>query len=298
MKIIYFGNFDQYFKTEMYITYALRSLGHEVVCLSGKSIKSDSRFVSSLIKLDADFILFGKTKNPLAGKLIESLRGIVKTVCWQHDLYAIPPRPNFPPEFSCDIVFSTDGGKEQRLKDAGVNHHILRQGIHQPDTLEPLEPVTQFEIPILFIGHPGIEFQRDRGVMIKSLRKQWGDKFRTINNSRGLDLVKLLRNSGVVVGDSYSSPNYWSNRIYEVLGRGGFLLHPKTIGLEEEFKDGEHYVSFERGNFNQLNGLIETYLKDHSERERIRKQGFSYVRENFTYTHRCESLIQTVQKAL
>ena len=83
-----------------------------------------------------------------------------------------------------------------------------------------------------------------------------------------------------------------------MLGRGAFLLYPRTEGLDEEFEDGKHYVSFERGNHEQLSELIRWYAEHDHEREQIRLLGFRHVKANLTYTHRCKELLSVVNETL
>ena len=112
----------------------------------------------------------------------------------------------------------------------------------------------------------------------------------------------MLGKVKVFVGDSYPSPNYWSNRIYEITGRGGFLLHPETIGLDEEFIAGKHYIAYKRpGNragWQVLQGLIDYWVTHDKEREQIRQQGFAHCGKHYTYTHRVKTLLEHIQTAI
>lgn len=292
MKILYVGNFDQPHRTEVYIKHALEELGHTVLTLEGKFVGSN-RLLNPLLN-GVDFVLFGKTGSPEILRAIYSLNiKKIKTVCWIHDLYGIPSRKKLPPEFQCDLVFSTDGGKEFK----GINHQVLRQGIHLPD-VKPLTSPIDIDYPIVFVGHDNDRFQPGRGTLVDFLRTEYGDQFTHLTNTRGDELTQILSTSGVVVGDSYPSERYWSNRIYEVTGRGGFLLHPETVGLEEEFVNDTHYVSWTRGDFSELGGLIDYYLENEEEREFIRLSGHSFTTSKYTYENRCESLIERVQETL
>tara|TARA_R110002020_G_scaffold34660_5_gene105290 strand:+ start:6151 stop:6486 length:336 start_codon:yes stop_codon:yes gene_type:complete len=109
-----------------------------------------------------------------------------------------------------------------------------------------------------------------------------------------MELNEALSKIKIVVGDSHPSDYYWSNRIYEITGRGGFILHPKTLGLEEDFQDGVHYVSYERGNFKQLKEKIEFYLNNQKLADTIRENGHAHCKQNLTYTHKVRELISKV----
>lgn len=165
--------------------------------------------------------------------------------------------------------------------------------------------------PVLFVGGgeaTGIEPQYGhkewpyRGQLIKFLRDIYGDRFKkfgwpqeTVRNER---LNSLYANSEVVVGDSlcldFKKPYYWSDRPYETIGRGGFLIMPYITGLDEEFTDGETIVFYEYGNFDQLRDKIDYYLSHDEEREKIRKAGFEYVKAHATYTQRLAQMMNII----
>jgi spore maturation protein CgeB len=113
---------------------------------------------------------------------------------------------------------------------------------------------------------------------------------------RGLKLNKLYWSTKIVVGDTlcidFKYPDYWSDRVYETLGRGGFLIHPYVSGMEREFEDKKHLVFYEYGNFKQLKELIDYYLEHDEEREAIRKAGHELVKEKYTYKNRWEYILK------
>lgn len=90
-----------------------------------------------------------------------------------------------------------------------------------------------------------------------------------------------------------SGQHYWSNRIYEILGRGGFLLHPRTVGLDAEFRDGEHYAGYDCGDWTWLRERIDYWLTHADEREHIRRTGFERM-ATLTYRDRCAELLQKI----
>ena len=93
----------------------------------------------------------------------------------------------------------------------------------------------------------------------------------------------------------FDHPYYWSDRVYETIGRGGMLIMPKIKGLEEEFRDAETIAFFEYNNWDQLKSTIDFYLENDSKREAIRHDGQEWVKKNATYTNRLRDLINTIQ---
>ena len=239
-----------------------------------------------------DFVLLSKNKK--YGKpLIERLRGKYLTVSWLFDLYHDLPREmgcqrsvkDSP--FYADRVFMSDGGE------VGIQKETIRQGIHEPEAVLGKANVDH---DVVFIGS---DTYFGRHKMIEFLKETYGDRFAHYGMGgkpevRGLELNNLLAGSKVVVGDSVHSPNYWSNRIYEVIGRGGFLLHPKVEGLDEEFEPYKHYIPFERGNFDQIKEIVDYYISHDKEREKIRLAGFDFCKTNYKYQDRCLTLLQKV----
>lgn len=90
-------------------------------------------------------------------------------------------------------------------------------------------------------------------------------------------------------GNIYFTGN--SNRVYEVLGRGGFLLHPKVEGLEREFQSEKHLGTYTRDNFAELDDTINYYLCNTPLQEAIRQAGHEHCRTNYTYFNRCKTLL-------
>jgi spore maturation protein CgeB len=118
----------------------------------------------------------------------------------------------------------------------------------------------------------------------------WGGE----DEIRGEVLNNYLASAKIIVGDSVPTPYYWSNRIYEILGRGGFLIHPKVEGLDKEFKPYKHYVPYERGNWSQLKEIIDYYLVHDEERKKIQMAGFRYCKKHYTYTKRVAELLKQI----
>jgi len=140
--------------------------------------------------------------------------------------------------------------------------------------------------------------------LVHWLQQTYGRRFIHITNVRGLNLNHLLAQIKVVVGDSYYVKHYWSNRVYEITGRGGFLLFPRTEGLEEEFTAGAHIATYPRVEYLDndydrwyatLRETIDHWLSHDDERERIRHQGHVRCGE-YTYTRRTACLLRTLQR--
>lgn len=295
MKFFYIGRFDRPYATENYVTWALRSLGHEVVKRPYTRTSTADTLLRQARKAAPDVVLFSKASSPCFVPLLTKLRqdGIL-TVTWLWDLYFGYRRAR-PVQMHADLVFSTDGGHPHCWEEMGVDHRVLRQGIHEPEHVI-YQATDADKYDLAFVGSPASYSARAK--LTTWLRQTYGSQLRTFSSGlRGLALNQELARARVVIGDSYPAAAYWSNRVYEILGRGGFLLHPVTPGLEIEFVDGEHYVGYQRDDYPALKNLIDSWLADSVGRERIRRAGFERVGQ-FTYTSRCRSLVEQIETEL
>ena len=304
-KIAFIGKFRRIYDEEGKAR-ALEEQGYEVM-----RFDEDSFNRSTLNNLDALFaspieaVFFTKLRVPYAKEVVQfaKARGI-KTVCWVPDLYFGLPRENSLHKesrsamFEADYVFTPDGGPNSRWLDQGINHFLMRQAIaKQAVEFENMDK----KIDILFVGSLNKAIHgSDRSNLIKFLSETYGDRFfwagrENTHSYRGRDLTKLIASSKIVIGDSVDSVGYWSNRIYETLGRKGFMLHVNIEGLEEEYKIGEHLDVFTRGDFQQLEQKINFYLNQPLIRERIATAGYEYTRERHTLSNRARQLIEVLE---
>lgn len=293
MKIWYIGQFNKTYSSERYISHALREHGVVVYADKRDDPTPIGMKLKQLEKFAPDCVL--TTGNPLKHPT-EILKfcndfGAV-SVCWLWDIYG-GRRFKIPQHFKSDILFSTDGGNDEFYSEIGANHKLLRQGIHCP---EAQKYPTSFSYDVGFVGSKFIHDGRIR--LVEWLEKTYRGRFIHVNNCRHLKLNEQLAKIRIVVGDSYPGDHYWSNRIYEMLGRGAFFLHPYTVGLDSEFTEGVHYVGYERDNWKDLSRKIQYFLDHESERETIRNSGHSHTVENYTYGHRVTELLGHIQTAL
>lgn len=298
-RILYIGDFKALFSTERYIAYALKSLGYEVMAKQEDLFMVDNpQRVADYIKdYDPILVLFSKGRpQGYATRMIEILKlKEVNTACWLFDLYFNLPSNREAKliakqaPYNVETIFSTDGGSDASFKSIGIKHKLLRQGIHEPEAILLDREKTH---EIIFVGG---DYFHNRGDLLNGLKDRYGGKFEWLGKDgllRNMALNEVYASTKIVVGDSQPSPHYWSNRIYETLGRGGFLIHPRVEGLETEFEDKKHLVLYERGNLEELYKLIDYYLEHEEEREVIRKAGFEHVKNNYTYKHRCIELMK------
>lgn len=302
MKILYFGVFEKPYDTEVYVSNTLEKLGHTVDKYQVGNVGMEE--LPKLLKNDYDFVLISKSwfKGDYMWCKEFLKRHPILKVGWFWDLCWGTKREwlvHEHPLFSADLVFTTDGGNDDKWKKYNINHRVIRQGIYEPEAVMGT-PKDEYKYDVVFVGtdvHANAFGWQHRTDLLQFLEKTYGPRFRhfgKVEEIRNMDLNDLYASAKVVVGDSVVRPNYWSNRIYETLGRGGFLIFPEVPGLENEFERYKHYIPYKVGDWEAIKEKIDYYIFHDDERERIRKAGFEHCKKNHTYTKRCEELIKQV----
>ena len=151
-------------------------------------------------------------------------------------------------------MFTPDGdpASEAWFAEQGINHVYVPPAVVSDEcTVGNYRP--ELDHDVIFVGskhyHP--EWPH-RGELLAWLEATYGDRFKRYGGDvqvmRGQDLNDLYASAKVVVGDSLCLPGhtrYWSDRYYETVGRGGFLIAPCVPGIEEHFTDGEHLLFYD-----------------------------------------------------
>ena len=247
-KIITIGEFTKGWNEESNAR-GFENCGVQVIRVPEENFNFD-KFLEMVDREKPDLVLMAKLKiGERRDELIEVLkkRGI-KTASWTFDLYVGLPRETLikiDPIFKCDYVFGPDGGNVDNLRRRGVNYYLLRQGIND-DYLFKGEFNEKYDYDVVFVGHWGYSYS-PRGKMCDFLSKNYKFRWfgqRDTNHVRGKELNALYASAKIVVGDSFFAPYYWSNRIYETLGRGGFLMFSKIPGIEKEYEPYKHFIPY------------------------------------------------------
>lgn len=300
MKIFYIAKFPNVYDEES-IAKGFEELGHTVVRVNEQAY-SNYDYIRMIEKEQPDFVLCAKLEVKDGGKkLIELLKQRkIKTVSWTFDLYMGYVREKLikdSPFFWTDYVFTSDGGHEKEFKEMGINHFVLRQGIGKEyNYLVAKEE--KYKHDLVFVGGVNHHYQY-RQEMLAFLKKSYNLKWYGMRNTweiRGHELNKLYSSAKIIIGDSVYSPHYWSNRIYETIGRGGFIIHPEIEGLDKEFIPYKHYVPYKIGDFEGLRKKIDYYLKNKEKRDKIRIVGMNYCNKKYNYKKRCQKMLEVLSE--
>jgi hypothetical protein len=181
--------------------------------------------------------------------------------------------------------------------------HFVRAGVVERDCYLLGKPPMRRDV--IFVGsyryHPEWPY---RPRLIDWLKQTYGDRFQHWGPQgrglvRGRALNDLYASTKIVIGDTlcpqFRYPYYTSDRAYEVLGRGGFCIHPRIKGMDEGLKDREHLAFYTYTDWPGLKQTIDYYLENDEERERIRRSGHEHVKAHCTYTDRLSQIFKTLE---
>jgi len=298
MQILYLGNFLKPWTTETHIKASFESLGYKVIALQEGNVDNGIIF-EAIEKYKPDFLLYTKTGNKSYDW--KGIKRKVFTVSWTLDLFHNLERGSqleSHPFFHTHLVISPDGGHDKEFKQHKINHAYVKAGVYDKECYFGT-PIAHYTYDIVFVGSYLMYHEEwtHRKALIDWLYKTYPRRFECFPKGyaiRGKELNDLYASAKIVVGDSLHSPHYWSDRIYETTGRGGFIIHPKVEGLDEEFEYGTHIVGYNYWDFEGLKKKIDYYLENETERRQIQVAGHQFVKENCTYVKRCEEVIKLI----
>lgn len=310
MNIIYLGNQKFHWCSEVHISKTLEEMGHTVLRLQEDEIDAQSVQLITL-QNKPDIFLWTRTPNFLKGDQQQMMTKIkeagIKTVSYHLDLYCGISRENSigsDPWWQSDFVFQADGDPKSMeiFKSKGINAYWMPPGVYEKECYLG-EPREDFKGDVAFVGsynyHPEWNYRR---VLIDWLKNTYKERFKLYPNPSypvvmGDELNRLFASTKVIIGDSlcmnFKHQNYWSNRIVETPGRGGFIIVPFIKGMENIYKNEENIVWYEFGNFEQLKSLIDYYLVNNDERNKIRLAGHKLAKQH-TFKKRLEEVFKII----
>jgi glycosyltransferase involved in cell wall biosynthesis len=310
-KITFLGNFRVDYTTETHHVKTLESMGHNVIRLQESEATSEEVFTNAL---GSDLFVWVHTHGwntpgtmTMQDVLLRLKKHNVPSMTYHLDLWFGLSRQKDlrrnPVYQHIDHFFTVDKKMAEWFNArTSVKGHYIPAGVYDKECV--YTPST-FKEDVIFVGSK--TYHREwpyRPKLIKFLTQTYEARFNLYGKEgkgivRGQELNNLYASTKVVVGDTlcpeFSYPDYWSDRIYETIGRGGFLIHPYIKGLEKEFEDKKHVVFYQYNNLRQLKELIDYYLEHEEEREQIRKAGHELVKNRYTYKNRWEAILKELE---
>lgn len=194
------------------------------------------------------------------------------------------------PWWSCQYVFTADGGNQERFSKLGINHQWMPPAMG--DRFFGLVPGDRHVRPYVFVGSNSRSLHgSDRGNMLAWAARRYGRQFRHHGEHSavtGERLNHIYAGARVVLGDSAKSNMYWSDRIPTTMGRGGVLAHPRTPGLELHGYDEQSLILYDRNSFEDLGLRMDSMSDD--ELSRMREAALAVTWDRHMWRHRLESI--------
>lgn len=297
MSIAFLGNFEAPESTENMILWALQQgLHYNVHQLQENKVSLQE--IKTACQ-NADVFLWVRTPGWLQfndKEMFAFLMGSkIKSVGVHLDkFWGIPDREELIGKLAfwdCDFVFTADGSRQDDFKKRGVNHHWMRPAVSEvyihPGTIRD-----KYRCDVGFVGsreyHGEYPF---RAQLVDFLEKTYRDRFKVITGGiRGHELNDVYASMKIVVGDCIfaGTPNYWSDRVPETIGRHGFLLHPEVEGLDLPIPN------FRPGDLKELKEQIDLWLYNEEARRQVIRLGVEQIRAKHTWTVRMAEILETV----
>lgn len=335
MRVAYHGNFEAPHSTENHVARALENNGHDVARIQENGTRQWEISAKQVeVGSGADMILWTRTgwdytKHGYSSNeeaqlwqlrfLVAAGKRRIPTVAYHLDLFfgLNPARVAVldEPFFSCDLVCTADGGHQDQFAAKGINHVWFPPGVSEAEC-EPGMFRDEYHSPLAFVGNWSGDYHpesKHRAELVQWLQQNYARDCafwpqRGHSAVRGADLRDLYASVDVVIGDSCFAgqvEDYWSDRIPETIGRGGFLIHPFVRGLDRQFAIGEpdepvtwdqaDLLTWEAGDWEDLGEAIEWALKRPDERRAMAAHGRQTVLQKHTYERRMKQLVETMQ---
>lgn len=315
MIVAYIGNFVPEHSTENHVRQAWENQGHTVVRVQEGEIDQWERLIAEMSR--CDLVLWTRTASEAAKvglrtqwrMLAAAERAGKPTVGFHLDRWWGLNREQSvwtEPFFRCSVVITADGGHQAEFESVGINHVWLSPAVSLSET-EPGEAVPQYRNRLAFVGswqpgyHPEWSHRRE---LVEWLNRTYPRDIKFWPRPgqpaiRGADLRNLYASVDIIIGDSClagGASHYWSDRIPETVGRGGFLIHPDVEGLSDQYTIGEHLWTWPIGNWGKLKEQIGTALNPRNADmlAGVREAGRDHVRALHTYDVRVNQIREII----
>lgn len=308
LRVAYVGNHAPRHSTESHVALALEANGHTVTRLQENEV--DWTTLNRKVAR-ADLVLWTSTHDYAPESTYpQQLEFLSKckppTVGYHLDIWwdlRREDRVRKAPFFRCSLVVTADGGHDDRWAEAQVNHRYMPPGVSEFEC-QPGTPRDGYRASLAFVGSwQGYHPEHPHRAQLVDFLKARGCRFwpRPGEHAVRDEALRDLYASTVVnVGDSCFAGrvrSYFSDRVPETLGRGGFLLHPHVDRVTDGtlYTDGEHLRCWQAGDWDELGRLIDHYTAHPDEARAIGEKGRAHVLAEHTYTVRMRQLLELLK---
>ena len=195
------------------------------------------------------------------------------------------PRGRIP---GADWTFCAQRDEAARMRAEGVPNVFWLPLACDPETHRRI-PFVGKEYDICFVGSTGTG-DGERTRWVEWIRNHVPRAF--VGQAHGDELTRVYSASRLVFNCAVR--NDINRRVFEAAACGSLLITNDLAenGQDLLFTPGVHLLTYQRGE--DLPALIQQFLHDENERERIAQTGMEHVRAHHTYAHRMDDLLSAV----
>ncbi len=303
-----------------------RKLGHEIMILAGQNTllkKNTAEQKATLEKAVAEFspdLAVTEGASPYIN--MAAISKVLKDREVFHVYWAIEDPPHFdwlslPYARLCDFTFTTAAECIPKYRENGIKASLLLFACN-PFFHRRVSPNLRYSHDIALVASNYDCRYDEARYMVRSLVERnydlkvwglwWDDPSRPVNlldhpeKYGGILPYELLpevySSAKIVLGIHCddTSKTQTSMRTFEVLGCGAFYLTQYTPAHENLFKYGKHLVWSKSAA--ETVKLVDYYLKNEEERQKIARQGQKKVYREHTYLHRARHVLETIKPYL
>jgi spore maturation protein CgeB len=217
-----------------------------------------------------------------------------------------------------DLVFTVSPAMVEHYQSLGILAAHLDFGYH-PSVHHPTSSAFKYRLAIVANAYPDVLQAHPDLYRIKSMRqlirpllkrkiridfwgREWGrmDKYLGrsiprpwIHGYLAYTLANKVYSAADIVLGLQNCEEQLTQRTYEVLASGGVLLTSDTPAVRERFVPGEHLIV--SSSSDETRELVNYYLRELAQLERIRQQGMEAVEEH-SYVRRALKMVEELQK--
>ena len=198
-----------------------------------------------------------------------------------------------------DLFLVKDKFIEKRLKELGINNVRFLLEAFDPEIYKPIEKDSKYESDVSLVGniYPYrlriLKFLQDYNLKVwgqlVNINKADVSKFYQ-GRAAILDEKNKIFNSAKIVLNTHTPSEVMGTnvRLFEICGSGAFQLSDPTLHTDNIFKSGKEVVYYE--SVEELKKLIDYYLNNKEERNKIAKAGYGRAMKDHTYDKRLSEL--------
>jgi spore maturation protein CgeB len=320
--VLFCGPIDNPRNSGRYMMAGMRELGFRVIGYDYRTKGAAEKNISDMVSRERPDYVFTLKGEKLSPALMESIKKSGgKTILWITT--TVLEDWMVPFARTQDFVITAVEGQVAYFRERGVkNITWMHQGF-DPEFfgIEPGKDPEDGKLyaDVAMIGSMGYPLYSKRCELVALLRRKgidikwWGPRLaREIRHIPYFwggvhlawagqevymkDFADVIRHIRIFIGQDVDNPlegRSLSNRVFAVLGCGGFYLCRRTRGVESQFEVGKDLVVFD--DERDLLEKIRHYLNHEEERKRIALAGQKKVLTHYTYKKQMEKIFTWVE---